>query len=132
MVERDPRSAREAIAALQAEANDALEDLRDLARGIYPPLLADRGLEAALAAQAQKATTPATVEADGVARYPREIESTVYFCALEALNNVAKYADATAGSFGSNSATGRCGSRCGTTAAGSIHGRLCPGRVCKA
>ena len=58
-----PARAREAIAALQDEANDALEDLRDLARGIYPPLLADRGLEAALAAQAQKGTTPATVEA---------------------------------------------------------------------
>jgi signal transduction histidine kinase len=96
LVERDPARAREAIAALQDEANDALEDLRDLARGIYPPLLADRGLEAALAAQAKKGTTPATVEADGVARYAREIESTVYFCALEALNNVAKYADATA------------------------------------
>jgi signal transduction histidine kinase len=96
LVERDPARAHEAIAALQDEANDALEDLRDLARGIYPPLLADRGLEAALAAQAQKGTTPATVEADGVARYAREIESTVYFCALEALNNVAKYADATA------------------------------------
>jgi signal transduction histidine kinase len=96
LVERDPARAREAIAALQDEANDALEDLRDLARGIYPPLLADRGLHAALAAQAQKGTTPVTVEADGVARYAREIESTVYFCALEALNNVAKYADATA------------------------------------
>ncbi len=98
MIERDPAAARDAMTALQADTNAALEDLRDLARGIYPPLLADRGLEAALAAQAQKATTPVTVDATAIARYPREIESTVYFCALEAMNNIAKYAEATAAS----------------------------------
>jgi signal transduction histidine kinase len=98
MIERDPAAARDAMRALQADTNAALEDLRDLARGIYPPLLADRGLEAALAAQAQKATTPVTVDATAIARYPREIESTVYFCALEAMNNIAKYAEATAAS----------------------------------
>jgi signal transduction histidine kinase len=98
MIERDPAAARDAMRALQTDTNAALEDLRDLARGIYPPLLADRGLEAALAAQAQKATTPVTVDATAIARYPREIESTVYFCALEAMNNIAKYAEATAAS----------------------------------
>jgi signal transduction histidine kinase len=98
MIDRDPARARDAMVALQADATAALEDLRDLARGIYPPLLADRGLEAALAAQAQKATTPVTVDAAAIARYPRDIESTVYFCALEAMNNIAKYAEATAAS----------------------------------
>jgi signal transduction histidine kinase len=94
LVERDPAAARKAMTALQADANAALEDLRDLARGIYPPLLADRGLRAALEAQAQKATTPMTVDAAAITRYPRDIESTVYFCTLEAMNNIAKYAQA--------------------------------------
>ena len=84
----------EAIPRLQEMLGGALEDLRDLARGIYPPLLADQGLEAALDAQARKAAVPVTVESEHLARYPREVESTLYFCALEALNNVAKYAEA--------------------------------------
>ena len=94
IVERDPAKAREMLAQLQAETGAALEDLRDLARGIYPPLLADKGLEAALEAQARKSPVPASVDPDGVGRYPQEIESAVYFCTLEALNNVAKYAEA--------------------------------------
>ena len=54
IVERDPRKAEEMLAELKTEANDALEKLRDLARGIYPPLLADKGLAAALEAQARR------------------------------------------------------------------------------
>jgi signal transduction histidine kinase len=72
----------------------ALETLRDLARGIYPPLLADQGLGAALESQARKATVPVTVETEGVDRYPKEVEAAVYFCVLEALQNVQKYAGA--------------------------------------
>jgi signal transduction histidine kinase len=79
---------------LQTEANDALENLRDLARGIYPPLLADKGLPEALTAQARKSPVPVAVESDGVGRYPPEIESAIYFCCLEALQNIAKYAAA--------------------------------------
>jgi signal transduction histidine kinase len=94
LVGRDEQKERELLARLQASASDALEDLRDLARGIYPPLLADKGLAAALEGQARKAAVPTTVEVEGVGRYPREVESTVYFCALEALNNIAKYANA--------------------------------------
>jgi signal transduction histidine kinase len=94
LVERDAERAAAMAAELQAEATDALEDLRDLARGIYPPLLADEGLSVALAAQARRSVVPVTVDAGGIGRYPREVESAVYFCALEALNNVAKYADA--------------------------------------
>src|SRR5205085_9844759 len=71
-----------------------LQTLRDRARGIYPPLLADKGLAAALEAQARRATLPVAVEADGVGRYPREVEAAVYFCVLEALQNVQKYAGA--------------------------------------
>jgi signal transduction histidine kinase len=81
--------------SLQTSLQDAIEELRDLARGIYPPLLADKGLPAALEAQARKAAVATRVESDGVGRYPEGVESAVYFCALEALQNVAKYADAT-------------------------------------
>jgi signal transduction histidine kinase len=79
---------------LQVEATEALGDLRDLARGIYPPLLADKGLPAALAAQARKSPLPVRVLPAGVGRYPPEIESALYFCCLEALQNVSKYAHA--------------------------------------
>jgi signal transduction histidine kinase len=96
LVDRDPLRAHEQLTSLQDDAGAALEDLRDLARGIYPPLLADKGLRAALDAQASRAAVPIAIDADGIGRYPRDLEATVYFCALEALNNVAKYADATA------------------------------------
>jgi len=95
MVERDPAKARALADDLGQASTQALEDLRDLARGIYPPLLADRGLATALESQARKAAVPTTVETDGIGRYPQEVESAIYFCALEALNNVAKYAGAT-------------------------------------
>jgi signal transduction histidine kinase len=95
LVERDPAKAADLLDTIQGSAGGALEELRDLARGIYPPLLADQGLPAALEAQARKAAVPTTVEGDGVGRYAREVEAAVYFCALEALNNVAKYAGAT-------------------------------------
>ena len=96
MLERDPATVGGMLDALQDSATDALADLRDLARGIYPQLLADRGLTAALEAQAGKSTVPTTVRSDGVERYPREVEAAVYFTCLEALNNVAKYSGASA------------------------------------
>jgi len=88
------QEADELLAQTEQEAKDALEELRDLARGIYPPLLADLGLAAALEAQARKAALPVTVEAPGLGRYSQEIEAAVYFCVLEALQNAAKYAHA--------------------------------------
>jgi len=94
LIERDPEKARATASALQAEASSALEELRDLARGIYPPLLADKGLVAALESQARRSAVPVTVEAEAVGRYPPELEAAVYFSCLEALQNVAKYAEA--------------------------------------
>jgi signal transduction histidine kinase len=94
LAERDPAGMRELLRTLQVEATDALEDLRDLARGIYPPLLADQGLGAALQAQARKSPVPVAFEIGGIGRYSQEIESAVYFSCLEALQNVAKYAEA--------------------------------------
>jgi signal transduction histidine kinase len=92
----DAKEARELLEELQADTANALQNLRDLARGIYPPLLADLGLGAALNAQAGKSPVPVTVRADGIGRFPQETEAAVYFCCLEALQNTAKYARASA------------------------------------
>jgi signal transduction histidine kinase len=94
LIERDPGKAAAVATQLQERSTEALEDLRDLARGIYPPLLADQGLVAALSAQARKAAVPVTIDAPDVARYVPDAEATAYFCVLEALNNIAKYANA--------------------------------------
>ena len=90
---RDADRERAVLRDVQDGLQRALEDLRDLARGIYPPLLPDRGLVAAIEAQARRSTVPVAIEARGVGRYPEEAEAAVYFCVLEALQNVAKYAD---------------------------------------
>ena len=94
LVGQDETRQREALHGILDDAQGALETLRDLARGIYPPLLADRGLADAIEAQARKAAIPVTVDLDGVGRYPREIEAAVYFSVLEAMQNVGKYANA--------------------------------------
>ena len=90
----DPEFIRQAVPGLKAQLSTALDDLRALARGIYPPLLAEQGLVMALRAQAARSPVPVVLEAGQVGRYPQEAESTVYFCALEALANVAKHARA--------------------------------------
>ena len=94
LMERDPVKATATLDQLKSDADEALETLRDLARGIYPPLLADKGLQAALESQARKATVPVTVDADGLGRYSQDVEAAVYFSVLEALQNVQKYAHA--------------------------------------
>jgi signal transduction histidine kinase len=94
LIERDPGKARELIEQIRGETQTTLEDLRDLARGIYPPLLADRGLAAALESQARKVGFPVEVRDGGVGRSDQEVEAAVYFSCLEALQNVGKYADA--------------------------------------
>jgi signal transduction histidine kinase len=73
------------LISLQADADAAIETLRDLARGIYPPLLAEEGLAVALEAHSRRSPNPVTVKADGIRRYPQEVEAAVYFCCLEAL-----------------------------------------------
>jgi signal transduction histidine kinase len=93
---RDPAKAAATLEQLKGDADDALETLRDLARGIYPPLLADKGLVVALESQARKATVPVRVEAEHVERHGQDVEATLYFCVLEALQNVQKYAHASA------------------------------------
>jgi len=91
---KDPEKANDLLEQTEREVSQALEDLRDLARGIYPPLLADQGLVAALEGQARRSAVPTRIETEGIGRYPQEAEAAVYFCVLEALQNVAKYARA--------------------------------------
>ena len=91
----DPGHFRQLAAQLKDALRAALDDLRDLARGIYPPLLADQGLAAALHAQARKTPLPVTIETSNLGRYPPDTETTIYFCTLEALQNITKYAHAT-------------------------------------
>jgi signal transduction histidine kinase len=91
---KDPANAAGLLGTIQTELAEALENLRDLARGIYPPLLADKGLGEALTSQARKSPLPTDVDANGIGRYPPEVEAAVYFCALEALQNTAKYSGA--------------------------------------
>jgi signal transduction histidine kinase len=75
-----------------ADTREALETLRDLACGIYPPLLAEQGLESAVSAHAGKVPLPVIVDAAGVGRYPADIETAVYFCCVEAVHNAARHA----------------------------------------
>ena len=93
-LETDPAGAAPLVARAREEATEAVKELRELARGIHPALLADRGLTAALEALAARA--PFEVAVDGVPeqRLPAAVEATAYFITAEALTNVAKYAGA--------------------------------------
>lgn len=88
----EPERAHRLLEELVHEVEAALEDLRALGHGIYPPLLSSAGLGDALAAACRRLTPPAELDADGIGRFPAEIESAVYFCCVEALQNAAKHA----------------------------------------
>ena len=92
LVADDPETAGSMLEQLAEEVKATIQELRDLAHGIYPPLLADSGLAEALAAAGRRSPLPVTVSADGTGRYGLEIESAVYFCCLEALQNASKHA----------------------------------------
>ena len=78
---------------LEGEIAETLDEVRRFGSGVYPPLLADRGLRDALRAVARTSPIPTIVDAPLTSRYPREIESTVYFACLEALQNAMKHAE---------------------------------------
>jgi signal transduction histidine kinase len=94
LARRDPARATRLLDELEAETHQALETLHALARGIYPPILRELGLESAIRAQGARFSLPVEVSATGLTRYPSEVEGAVYFCCLEALQNVAKHAKA--------------------------------------
>jgi signal transduction histidine kinase len=93
--ESDPRHTRQLLEGLVTDVGNAVQNLRELARGIYPPILADSGLAAALEAQAARSPLRVEVHAGSISRYPPETEAAVYFCCLEALQNAVKHAKAT-------------------------------------
>jgi signal transduction histidine kinase len=74
------------------DVESALDELRTLAQGIYPPLLSSAGLGGALAAACRRTPIPAQLQVDGIGRYPPELEAAVYYCCLEALQNASKHA----------------------------------------
>ncbi|HEY2714635.1 MAG TPA: sensor domain-containing protein [Solirubrobacterales bacterium] len=88
----DNPEAAELVRAARSEAGAAIAELRDLARGIAPPILADRGLPAAVEALGRRSPVPVTIEAELVQRPPAVIETAAYFVCAEALTNVAKHA----------------------------------------
>lgn len=92
LVRRDPEGGVIRLHQLVHEVDEALEELRALAHGVYPPLLADRGLSEALRPVVERLAIHARLGARAVGRYAPEVEGAVYFCVLEALQNVAKHA----------------------------------------
>ncbi|MGQ0432811.1 MAG: GAF domain-containing sensor histidine kinase [Microthrixaceae bacterium] len=92
MLSDDPDGAAEMLDALADSVKDTIQELRNLAHGIYPPLLMDSGLPEALRAAANRSPLSTAVEADGLSRYSSEVEAAVYFCCLEAMQNAGKHA----------------------------------------
>lgn len=91
-IKENPAQGEQVLASVGRQLDDVLQEVRSLARGIYPSLLSDRGVVEALRAAGRSAPTPVSVHATAVGRYPEEIEVAVYFCCLEALQNVIKHA----------------------------------------
>ena len=93
-LDTDPEQARALLAEARGEARTALAELRDLARGIHPPILSDRGLEAAVTALAARSPLAVAIEADVPHRLPPAIEGAAYFVVAEALANATKHSGA--------------------------------------
>ncbi|MFJ1745779.1 sensor histidine kinase [Streptomyces sp. NPDC088116] len=103
----DPEAAARMVAEAHGEVKTALQELRDLARGIHPAILTDRGLDAALSAVASRCTVPVQVEVDLPARPAAAIEGIAYFTVSELLQNISKHAGATRASVDVWQAYGR-------------------------
>jgi signal transduction histidine kinase len=96
LADRDPAGA-EMLHSLEADVDATIDEVRALARGIYPPLLARTGLRDALRSASRGAGLPTTVRANGLGRYEADIETTVYFACSEGLQNAVKHARAATG-----------------------------------
>ena len=90
-------AAPSAVRELEQQVDETIDEVRSFARGIYPSLLAERGLSEALRAAGRSAQLPTIVDAARIGRFRREIEATVYFSCMEALQNAAKHADGATG-----------------------------------
>jgi signal transduction histidine kinase len=93
-LESDPQGASELLDDAIAELTEATAELRELARGIHPAVLTDRGLEAAVTALASRAAVPVEVKSLPDERLAPPVEATAYFVVAEALTNVARYSQA--------------------------------------
>ena len=92
--QKQPERVGRLLDELAGDADESLNTLRELARGIYPPLLAEQGLATALEAQGRRSPIPVELSTDGAGRYRPDLEAAIYFCCLEALQNAAKYSGA--------------------------------------
>jgi len=101
-----PPAARNLIARAHDEARQTLQELRDLVRGIVPSVLADRGLEAAVADVAERSLVPVQLDLDLPGRLPDAVESAAYFVVCEGLTNVAKHSRATTAAVAARRAGG--------------------------
>jgi signal transduction histidine kinase len=91
ILKESPARAEQLLGDLGEEVDGALEQVRSLARGVYPSLLSDRGLREALSSAALRNPVLTTLDADGVGRYSAEVEAAIYFCCLEAMQNAMKH-----------------------------------------
>jgi signal transduction histidine kinase len=92
LAESDPDGSRELLDQLASDMGEAVQQLRALAHGIYPPLLVDRGIGEALQSAAGRAALPTSVESDHIGRHSPDVEAAVYFCCMEAMQNAGKHA----------------------------------------
>jgi signal transduction histidine kinase len=92
--DEDPAAAMSLLRKAQDTATGALAELRDVLRGIYPPVLSDRGLAGAVTALAARCPVPCVLDVDGVGRQPAAVEAAAYFVVAEALANVTKHSRA--------------------------------------
>jgi signal transduction histidine kinase len=106
-LDKDPEAVRELLAEARQGAGEALAELRDLARGIRPPILTDRGLEPAISALTARSPVPVTLSVDVPERPPATVESAAYFTVAEALANAIKHAHAGRVDIRIQSANGR-------------------------
>ncbi|RZS44764.1 signal transduction histidine kinase [Herbihabitans rhizosphaerae] len=90
----DPQAVGPLLAKARAGAEDAMVELRDVLRSVYPPVLADRGLEGALTSVVARCPVPSTVDCGELGEVPPQVEAAVYFTVTEALTNVAKHSGA--------------------------------------
>ena len=89
--DQDPPQARRIVQGLQGQLEAAIRELRDLAHGIYPPLLGERGLVGALPAAARRTILPCTVDVQSLGRHSPSVEAAVYFCCTEAIQNADRH-----------------------------------------
>jgi signal transduction histidine kinase len=91
-IREEPRRGEHMLTEIGEQMDETLDELRCLAQGVYPPLLPEHGLAEAIRSASRRSPFPGSVEARGIGRYPADTETAVYFCCLEALQNIAKHA----------------------------------------